>query len=402
MDTHHLETVREKILKCMGCGVCRGIWDRRDEAMCPVWATGIGFEDSVPRGRVTVAQDLLDGFLSYSPTLAESVYRCTDCFSCTTVCDAMDPDTGEPIVDVPGIVKAMRMDLVENSLVPPVVRDYFKAIHVNENPYKEPQQERGRWAEAARVEIYSGQEFLFYAGDVGSFDERGKRMAESVARLLVKGGVSLGILGTREFSDGNDVKALGEKGLFQYLAERNIRIFKEAGVKKVICLDPHSFNTFRKDYPALGGDFEVWHYSQILARLLEEGNIPLHECKAKATYHDPCYLGRHNGEYESPRDILEAIPGLELVEMRRSRKNSFCCGGGGGNFFTDLLGGGINSPNRIRVREALETGAQVLAVSCPLCAKMLEDAVKAENAKDQIRVKDLSEIVLEASRGSAG
>ncbi len=399
MEALHLKALREKISKCMGCGICRGVWERKDQAMCPVWATGTGFEDSTPRGRVTVAQDILDGFIQYSMPLAESVFRCTDCACCVTTCDSMDPETGDPIVDVPSIVAAMRMDLVENGFVPPHVRDYFKAVHVNGNPYKLPQEQRGKWAKGTGIEPFSGQDYLFFAGDVGSFDERGQVMARSVATLLVKGGVSLGTLSDRELSDGNDARVLGEAGLFQYLAEHNIETFREAGVKKIISLDPHSFNAFKKYYPEFGGDFEIFHYTQILETLIRDGGLVLSGLKARVTYHDPCYLGRHNGLYDPPRNILKKVPGLDLVEMKRNKKSAFCCGGGGGNFFTDMVGGGINSPSRIRVREALETGAEILAVTCPLCAKMLDDAVKDEGVEDRFRVMDVSEIITEAVAG---
>jgi len=397
MEMNHLQEVKENILKCMGCGVCRGVWERQDQAMCPVWATNIGFEDGTPRGRVTVAQDLLDGHLDYSLPLAESLYRCTDCASCVVICDAMDPETGKPIIDVPSIVRAMRMDLVENSMVPAPVRDYFKAVHVNGNPYKIPQAERNKWTEETNVQAYSGQEYLLYVGDAGSFDERGMKMARFVAEALEKGGVEFGILGSEEMSDGNDALALGESGLFEYLAQTNINTFKEKGITKVISLDPHSFNTFKNDYQGLGAKFEVVHYTQVLAGLITSGALTAQYGGAKVTYHDPCYLGRHNDIYEVPREILNAIPGLELVEMKRNKKNAFCCGGGGGNFYTDMLGGGVNSANRIRVREAAETGAEILAVACPLCAKMLEDGIRDEGLEETLAVKDIAEIVMEAA-----
>lgn len=396
MEIQNLLRMREKIFKCMGCGVCRGIWDKKDEAICPVWATGIGFEDSVPRGRVTVAQDILDGFLTYSLPLAQSLYRCTDCGTCAAICDATDPETGFPVVDVPEIVRAMKMDLVENSMVPPLVRDYFKAVHVNDNPYKEPRQERGRWAEGTGIETYTDQEYFFYVGDVGSYDERGKRMASSVGRLLSMAGVSIGILGPEEIGDGNDVRAQGESGLFAYLAERNVAMFKKLGIRKIISLDPHSFNAFKKFYPEMGGDFQVWHYTQILADAMKQGRLPAVSSGRRVTYHDPCYLGRQNGVYEPPRDLLRGIFDLKLVEMGRFGRNALCCGGGGGNFFTDLIGGGVNNPSRIRVREAVETGSEILAVACPLCSKMLHEAVKAENLVDRLVVKDVSEIMLDA------
>jgi len=365
--------------------------------MCPVWATGLCFEDSTPRGRVTVAQDLLEGQFEYSLPIAESLYRCTDCASCAVTCDAMDPETGKPIIDVPGVVRAMRMDLVDNSLVPPLVRDYFKAVHVNGNPYKLPQAERGAWAKGSTAQAYSGQEYLLYVGDVGSYDERGMKMARFVSEALGRGGVDFGILGSKEMSDGNDAYALGEWGLFGYLADGNITAFKKAGIKRVICLDPHSFNAFRHDYPGMGADFEAAHYTQVLSEIMKSGTLSVQGYAARVTYHDPCYLGRHNDTYEAPREILNRVPGLELVEMKRNKENAFCCGGGGGNFYTDMLGGGQNSANRIRAREAAESGAEILAVACPLCAKMLEDGIRAEGLEKILAVKDVAEIILEAT-----
>jgi Fe-S oxidoreductase len=218
-------------------------------------------------------------------------------------------------------------------------------------------------------------------------------MARAVGTLLVKAGLSIGILGEKETCEGNEVRALGESGLFQQLAEQNIRTFQGLGVKKIITLDPHAYNAFKNDYPPLGGEFEVYHYTQVLAPLIEGGGLLLKESRSAVTYHDPCYLGRHNGEYEAPRSILKAVPGLELIEMERYGENSFCCGGGGGNFFTDILGGGEESPARLRVREALDTGAGVIAVACPQCLKMLEDAVKAEEMEGRLQVMDIAEIV---------
>ena len=280
--------------------------------------------------------------------------------------------------------------------IPPKVRDYFKAITVNGNPYKLPQEERGKWAEGTGLQEFSGQEYLFYVGCVGSYDEVGQKMARTVGTLLSDVGVSVGILGSEETCDGNEVKILGETGLFTKLAEDNIQKLKKKGVKKIITLDPHALNVFKKDYPKLGGNFEVFHHTEILAGLIKEKRISLSGYKAKVTYHDPCYLGRHNLIYAPPREILKNIPGLELVEMRRNTGSAFCCGGGGGNFFTDILGGGENSANRVRAREALETGAQIIAVACPNCAKMLTDAVKMEEQEDKLEILNIAEIVWRA------
>ena len=212
----------------------------------------------------------------------------------------------------------------------------------------------------------------------------------------MRSGISMGILGKEEISDGNETKAMGENGLFEILVEKNIEKFKKLGVKKIIALSPHGYNSLKNEYGKRGGEFEVFHYTQIVARLIRERNLPPLRLEAKVTYHDPCYLGRHNSEYEAPREILKSIPGLELIEMSQIKEEAFCCGGGGGNFFTSMLGSGLDSPSRIRVRQAYETGAEILAVACPLCAKMLDDAIKDEGLEEKIRVRDIGEIIGEA------
>jgi Fe-S oxidoreductase len=211
-------------------------------------------------------------------------------------------------------------------------------------------------------------------------------------------GISMGILGSDETCDGNEARIMGEMGLFTKLAEENILKFKTRGVKKIITLDPHALNAFKRDYPKLGGKFEVFHFTEILAGLIKDKRIPLFRYQTKVTYHDPCYLGRHNLIYDPPREILKAVPGLELVEMRRNKENAFCCGGGGGNFFTDMIGNGEESPGRVRIREARDTGAAVVAVACPQCAKMLMDAVKTEEQEENLDVVDLAEIITRARR----
>jgi Fe-S oxidoreductase len=206
----------------------------------------------------------------------------------------------------------------------------------------------------------------------------------------------MGILGREETCDGNEVKILGETGLFTKLAEENIFKFKKKGIKKIITLDPHALNVFKKAYPRLGGKFEVFHYTEILAGLLREKRVTLSGYKAKVTYHDPCYLGRHNLIYDTPREVLMRIPDIDLVEMQRNRAGAFCCGGGGGNFFTDMIGPGEDSPSRVRIREAAATGAEVIAVACPQCAKMLTDALKVEEKEGSLEVLNLAEIVRRA------
>lgn len=292
------------------------------------------------------------------------------------------------------MIVAAREEAVNDGLVGPRVARFFRNIEAYGNPYRELRQNRGRWAEGMGIEQYHGQEFLFYVGCVGSFDEKVQKTAQAVSALLLKAGVSFGILGPDELCDGNEIHMLGESRIFETLRDTNTAIFQKAGVKKIITLSPHSYNVFRKEY---AGGFEVFHYNHVLRDLTTAGKLkPASNLNVKVTYHDPCFLGRHADQYEAPRDILKAIPGLELVEMERNRQNSFCCGGGGGNFYTDFFGGGPTSPSRIRVREAADTGATILAVACPTCTVMLAEAIKDEGLEDRMSIKDVSEILKEA------
>ncbi len=375
--------------RCFRCGYCKFPGDYVD-FNCPSYKA-FGWDTYSPGGRMWLIRAWLGDEIQTSPHFAEILYSCAACDNCKEQC--VYPKFKDSL---PDIFREARAELVAEGKIPPAVRDYFKAVAVNGNPYKLPQAERGKWAEGTGLRKFSGQEYLFYVGCVGSYDEVGQKTARSVGSLLHQAGVSLGILADEETCDGNEVRVLGETGLFAGLAGENIRKFREKGVKKIITLDPHALNVFRKEYPRLGGNFEVFHYSEILARLIKEKRIGLSPCRAKVTYHDPCYLGRHNLVYGPPREILKGIPGLELTEMRRNGGNAFCCGGGGGNFFTDILGGGADSPGRVRAREALATGAGILATACPSCAKMLTDAVKTEDAESRLEVLNLAEIVSRA------
>ena len=375
----------DMVHRCFRCGYCKFTGDYTD-FNCPAYRK-FRFETYSPGGRMWLIRGWLNGDIKNSERFQEILFSCATCANCVEHCVFTFSE------DLVNVFIAAREELVAEGLIPPAVRDYLKAVYVNGNPYKLPAAERGKWADGTPLKPYKDQEYLFYVGCVGSYDERAVKVARAVGTLLVKAGLSIGILGEKETCDGNEVRALGESGLFQQLAQQNIQAFQELGVKKIITLDPHAYNAFKNDYPPLGGKFEVYHYSQVLAPLVQGGKISLKECPLAVTYHDPCYLGRHNGVYDAPRSILKAVPGLELLEMERRGENAFCCGGGGGNFFTDILGKGEESPARLRVREALDTGAGVIAVACPQCAKMLEDAVKSEELEDRLRVMDVAEIV---------
>jgi Fe-S oxidoreductase len=373
------------IHRCFRCGYCKLTADY-DDFNCPAYRK-FRFETYAPGGRMWLIRAWLNKEIKLSARFQEILFSCATCANCVKHCVFPFSD------DLVNIFIAAREEMVNQGILPPEVRDYFKSISISGNPYKEPAADRGRWAQDTAIEPYNGQEYLFYVGDVGSYDSRAQKIARAVGKILMKAGLSIGILGDKENSDGNEVRVLGETGLFEFLADRNIDLFKDLGVKKIITLDPHAFNAFKNDYTERGAAFEVHHYTQVLAPLFEANKLQLKEFGANVTYHDPCYLGRHNEEYEAPRAILQAIDGLALVEMQQSRENAFCCGGGGGNFFTDVLGGGDDSPNRIRVRQALNTGADIIAVACPQCAGMLDDAVKMENLEDHLKVLDVAEIV---------
>ena len=245
--------------RCFRCGYCKFTEDYQD-INCPSYAK-FGLDTYAAGGRMWLINAWLNNEIKTSEHYAEILYSCVTCGNCKEHCVFTFKD------DLLNIFEAAKAELVSKGLIPPPVRDYFKAINVSGNPYKEPQDERGKWAEETGIQTFSDQEYLFYVGDVGSYDERGKKMTRFVGNLLAEAGLSIGILGNEESSDGNDVKALGEKWLFKQLAEDNINKFKQKGVKKIVTLDPHAFNAFTQEYPKLGGSFEVWHYTQILASL---------------------------------------------------------------------------------------------------------------------------------------
>ncbi len=379
------------IHRCFRCGYCKFGADWIDVNNCPAYAR-YRMESYSCGGRLWLTRAWLTDEIQWTDHLAHILYSCTSCKNCELKCPLYIS------VDILNVIRAAKAEMVEQGKIPTEARDFLENIQVHGNPYGAPKSKRGEWMGKTTMDFYQGQEYLYYVGCVGSYDTRAQEAARRLGQVLQKSGVSLGVLGKDERCDGNEIRNLGEEALFEMMAEDNIAQFKGLGVEKIVTLSPHSYNVIKNDYPPYGGDFEIIHYTQLIQELIEGGRLSLSvEVPARVTFHDPCFLGRWNGVYDAPRSILQSVPGVTLVEMERNRESALCCGGGGGNFSMDLLGGSPDSPARRRVREALNTGADILAVACPKCLTVLEDAVKVEGLDDKLMVKDIAEIAYEAA-----
>jgi Fe-S oxidoreductase len=233
---------------------------------------------------------------------------------------------------------------------------------------------------------------------MGSFDNRSQKIALAFARLLNEAGVKFAILGNKEKNSGDTPRRLGNEFLFQELAAANIAEFEKAGVKKIVTIDPHAYNTFKNEYPDFGFEAEVYHHTELLAKLIEEGRlVPKYEVNEVITFHDSCYLGRYNEVYDPPRQILKAIPGVKLVEMERHRETGMCCGAGGGLMWMEETTS--NRINVARTEQALEVNPTVISSGCPYCLTMLTDGTKAKEVEDKVATYDVAELLEKAVFG---
>ena len=378
------------IHRCFRCGYCKFPVNWMDVNNCPAYAR-YRMETYSCGGRLWLTRAWLNDEIDWTDHFAHIIFSCTACKNCEVKCPLRFN------VDILNMITAAKEEMVERGKVPSAVKDFLENIQRQGNPYGTSKDKRGEWLEGTEIKQYQGQDYLYYVGCIGSYDTRAKETAKILGKVLQKAGVSFGVLGNEESCEGNEVNMIGEKALFEMIAEENIAQFKNLGVQRIVTLSPHSYNAIKNEYPRYEGRFEVLHQTQFLQNLINDSRLDISKgFNAKVTLHDPCFLGRWNGEYEASRAVLRAIPGIELIEMERNRDSSLCCGGGGGNFYIDFLGGSADSPSRRRVREAIETGANVLAVACPNCLTLLEDAVKAEGLEDRLSVRDISEIVGEA------
>ncbi|MBL7176531.1 MAG: (Fe-S)-binding protein [Desulfobacteraceae bacterium] len=356
--------------KCMQCGTCTGV--------CP-WNLVKYFS---PRGMIRLAQFGLEGFES------EDLWNCVTCNTCVINCPR-----GLEIID---IIRSMRMMMNETGTVPASLKVPLGSVASRGNPWSGESEDRKKWAEGFGVrEFEPGVEYLYFTCCTQAYDPRNQKVGQALVKVLQSADVDFGLLGENENCCGDAIRKMGGEELFMKLAETNLGAFEEKEVKRIITASPHCYNTFIKEYPELGGNFEVQHYTQFLQDLIKKGKLePTRQVEKKVTYHDPCYLGRHNNIYDPPREVIKAIPGIELVEMERNREDSLCCGGGGGGLWNEVPAEERFSV--LRVEEAAETGAEIIAAACPYCISMFEDALKTIGKEEEMKIMDISELVLES------
>jgi Fe-S oxidoreductase len=381
------------LFSCTECGRCQEV--------CPAWNTG------KPLSPKLLIMDLRDAVAGIDPTgvvelqpplvpdavTDEVVWDCVTCGACMQECP-VDIEHVDTIID-------LRRNLVmAESRFPTEAGTMLRGIEgPNENPWSQPASARTDWIGDIPVRVLAAgdtaPEYLFWVGCAGAFDDRAKKTTQSVARLLNAAGVDWAVLGGRERCTGDPARRMGHEYIFQLLAEQNVATFAEAGVTKVVATCAHCFNTLANEYPDYGATLEVVHHTELLSHLLAERKLlTTPGTNGTVTYHDACYLGRHNGRYDAPRDVLGST-GLSTTEMERARERSFCCGAGGARMWMEEAGDA--RINDTRFAEAAGTGADTLAVACPYCFVMLDDAAKA--AGSDMRVADVATLLAEATLG---
>jgi Fe-S oxidoreductase len=364
---------------CTECGRCQDA--------CPAFATGkilspklliMGIRDQV--------FERSDAPIAGNGVPEDMIWDCVTCGACVEVCPVS-------IEHVDHIVDLRRHLVMVESSFPAEAEPMLRDVERSSNPWGKPQTERAAWAEALGVRVLEPGEtppdYLYWVGCAASFDERARLAAESTAKLLQAAGVDFAILGPRESCTGDPARRMGNEYVFQAFAEQNVATLDEAGVTKIVASCPHCFNTLANEYPDFGGRYEVVHHTELLVDLVREGRLAPAGDAGSITYHDSCYLARHNDVRSAPRELVAAVG--TPIEMGRSGKQTFCCGAGGAHMWMEERGSGINEE---RVREAAETGAGTLAVACPFCTVMLDDGVRASGK--ELRVVDVSTLLAES------
>jgi Fe-S oxidoreductase len=356
-------------------------------------ATAPGGPVSPPIGvdpEITVSANSL-----FERITAEEIWSCTSCKACDEICP-VNIEILDKILDM-----RRYLSLMESNF-PAELGNAYRSMENQGNPWGMSQGERGDWAKGLDVTIVDpGEpitaEYLYWVGCAGSFDDKNKKVTQAMAKLLGRAGIDVAILGPSEMCTGDPARRSGNEYLFQMLAMPNIEMLDGMGVKKIITQCPHCFNTLKNEYPQLGGNYEVIHHSELLEQLIASGRLDVRDAslEERVTYHDSCYLGRHNDVYLAPRKVIGSLKGVEIVEMPRNGTKGMCCGAGGARMWMEeSIGTKVNDE---RAREALSTGATRVATACPFCYIMLDDGVKAAGVEDdQVKVADIAIHVLDA------
>ena len=358
---------------CYQCGKC--------DTVCP-WNTVRNF---------SIRKIIREATFGLTEIENEEIWRCTTCGKCPSICPrgVKQIELGVSLRRV-----ATNYEVFAGAAEPVIAAS--ASLLTDGNPLNQDRAKRAEWAKDLPVKQYSeDMELLYFVGCYFSYDPRLKKVAAATVKLLNKAGVNFGILGEKEICCGESIRKTGAETVFKTLAKENIRNFIDRGVRKILVSSPHCYHTFKNEYPEFMVHFEVVHISELLAELIADGRLKLTKDFAKkVAFHDPCYLGRHNGIYEQPRDVLSAVPGLDLVEMAQNRKDSMCCGGGGGRVWMDTPKEDRFSVPRIR--QAQDVKAEVLAAACPYCITMFEDGRTVIGEEDAPVIKDITEILAEA------
>jgi Fe-S oxidoreductase len=386
---------------CTNCGRCQ---DR-----CPAWLT------QKPLSPRKVIQDLKAHLLerrsdllaskktATNPTptdggqikavageviLEDELWACTTCSACQEICPVY-------VEHIDKIIDMRRNLVLEKATIPETGEAALRCIETRGHSCRGTTLTRVDWTSGLDIKLLSEDsnvEFVYYVGCASSLEERSTKIAIAVGKILKAAGASFAILGTEETCCGEPARRLGNEYLFQMQATKNIEALKQYNIKKIVTSCPHCFNTIKNEYPQFGGEFEVIHHTQFIADLLKQGKIqPALLGDSKLTYHDSCYLGRHNDIYDAPREVLEGISPARLLEMKRTKRNGFCCGGGGGRYWMEERIGKRISEERLE--DAIELKADTLASACPYCLQMFEDAIKAKGVEESLKVLDIAEIL---------
>jgi len=390
-----LEKYRSSVLRCIRCGVCRSkySWDEKIFRVCPAGEHSAGFIANHPFGRVALALEVLEGNLSIFDVPVDAIFECTLCANCREVCGALDMETMAPLINHPAIVKALRADMFAAGVeVPEGVVKMGEAVERTCNIYGAPKEERADWL-LPEIKVTADADTVFFPGCLIAY--RTPEVAQATAKILNKAGIEFSVLGEEEYCCGNPLIMTGQLPLAREVARHNYEHLKD---KRIIASCAGCYRCFEHEYPKLLGEefkLDTYHIMEILVELIEDDELKFKKKgkkREKITYHDPCELGREMKMYDEPRIIIEAIPGVELIEMVRSRERTWCCGGGGG-----LKGVDFDMSVEIgmtKVEEALATGAERIVSACPSCKININDSIKAAGA--DLKAIDITELVAEA------